>query len=93
MIADPEKFHALLLRKSQTCTSGENINIDGKIIKSEETVKLLGVTLDYNLDFVPHISKICKKAAAQLNVFTNIKTVHWLSGGKSSCSKPYLFKF
>ena len=61
MIANPEKFHAILLRKSRTNTSGEKINIDGEIINSEETVKLLGVTLDYRLDFDPHISNICKK--------------------------------
>ena len=53
------KNHNICLRK---------INIDGEIINSEETVKLLGVTLDYRLDFDPHISNICKKAATQLNV-------------------------
>ena len=68
MIADPKKVHTLLLRKNQTNTSGEQININGKIINSEETVKLLGVTLDYRLDFDPHISNLCKKAATQLNV-------------------------
>ena len=73
MIANPEKFHALLLRKNQTNTSGEQININGKIIKSEETVKLLGVTLDYRLDFDPHISNLCKKAATQLNVLKRLK--------------------
>ena len=30
MIANPEKFHALLLRKNQTNTSGEQININDK---------------------------------------------------------------
>ena len=74
MIANPEKFHALLLRKNQTNTSGEQININGKIIKSEETAKLLGVTLDYRLDFDPHISNLCKKAATQLNVLKRLKT-------------------
>ncbi len=73
MIANPEKFHSLLLRKNQTNTSGEQININGKIIKSEETVKLLGVTLDYKLDFDPHISNLCKKAATQLNVLKRLK--------------------
>ncbi len=58
MIANPEKFHALLLRNNQTNTSGEQIH---KIIKSKETVKLLGVTLDYKLDFYPHISNLCKR--------------------------------
>ena len=62
MIANPEKFHAILLRKNQTNTSGEDININGKIIKSKETVKFLGVTLDYKLDFDPHISNLCKKS-------------------------------
>ncbi len=38
-------------------TSGEPINISGKMIKSEETVKLLRVTLDYRLDFDPNIEK------------------------------------
>ena len=51
MIANHEKFHALLLRKNQTNKNGEQININGKIFKSEETVKLLGVTLDYRLKF------------------------------------------
>ena len=75
MIANPENFHAILLRKSQTNTIGEQININGKMIKSEETVKLLGVTLDYRLDFDPHISNICKKAAAQLNVLERLKAL------------------
>jgi len=61
MIANPEKFHAILLRKNQTSTSGGKINIGGKIVNTEETVKLLGVTVDYKLIIVPHISNICKK--------------------------------
>ena len=68
MIANPDKFHASLLRKDQTSTSGEQINIKGKIIKSEETVKLVAVTLDYRLDFDPHISNLCKKVGTQLKV-------------------------
>ena len=73
MIANPEKFHALLLRKNQVNTSGEEININGNTIKSEETVKLLGVTLDYKLNFDRYISNICKKAATQLNVLKRLK--------------------
>ena len=36
-------------------------------------MKLLGVTLDYRLDFDPHISILCKKAATQLNVLKRLK--------------------
>ena len=48
MIANPSKFHALLIKKDQTKTSGEKISIQGKTIESEDSVKLLGVQLDYN---------------------------------------------
>ena len=59
MIANLEKFHALLIKKDQTNTSGENINIQGKMIKSEETVKLLGIQLDYKLSFEQYNSELC----------------------------------
>ena len=74
MIANPEKFHAILLRKIRANTRGEKISIDGEIINSEETVKILGVTLDYILDFDPHGSNMCKKAATQLNVLQRLKS-------------------
>ena len=38
------------------------------MIKSEETVKLLGIQLNYKLSFEQHISELCRKAASQLNV-------------------------
>ena len=74
MIANPNKFHALFVKKDQTNTCGVNLDLQGHSIKSEETVKLLGVTLDYKLNFDPHISNICKKAAAQLNVLKRLKS-------------------
>ena len=61
MIANPNKFQAFFVKKDQTNTSGINLNFQGHSIKSEETVKLLGVTLDYTLNFDPHISNLCKK--------------------------------
>ena len=73
MIANPEKFDALLIKKDQTNTSGENFNIHGKTFKSEETVKLLGIHLDYKLNFEQHISELCRKAASQLNVLNRLK--------------------
>ena len=58
MIANPKQFQAIILRKNKTNTNGEQIIIHVKKIKSEETVELLGVTLDYKLDFDPHVSNI-----------------------------------
>ena len=74
MIANPNKFHALFVKKDQTDTSGINLDFLGQSIQSEESVKLLGVTLDYKLNFDPHISNICKKAASQLNVLKRLKS-------------------
>ena len=59
MIANPSKFHALLIKKDSTTTSGEKISIQGKTIKSEDSVKLVGIPLDYRLNFHPHISVLC----------------------------------
>ena len=74
MIANPNKFHALFVKKDQTNTCGVNLDLQGHSIKSKETVKLLGVTLDYKLNFDPHISNISKEAAAQLNVLKRPKS-------------------
>ena len=78
LVDNEEKFHAILHGKNQTSTRGKKINIDGEIINFDGTLKLLGVTLDYKLDFAPHISNICKKAATPLIFFINTKLVHWL---------------
>jgi hypothetical protein len=37
------------------------------MLKKDE-VKLLGVTIDYELKFNSHITNICRKASRQLNV-------------------------
>ena len=63
-----------LLKKDQKNTCDINFDFQGHSIKSEETVKLLGVTLDYKLSFDQHVSNLCKKAAAQLNVLKRLKS-------------------
>ena len=73
MIANPNKFHALFVKKDQTNTCDINLDCQGHSIKSEETVKLLGVTVDYKLNFDRDISNLCKTAAAQLNVLKRLR--------------------
>ena len=43
------------------------LSIDRNVIKSTNTVKLFGVNVDHKLRFDFHISKLCLKAAMQLN--------------------------
>ena len=47
-------------------------NLGENIFKCEDSVKLLGVTIDFKLDFEEHISNVCKKASHQLNVLKRI---------------------
>ena len=73
MQANPEKFQAIAIGNK---THKQNIvfNLNGNSIKCDDEVKLLGVTIDFKLDFNTHISNICKKAARQLNVLKRIGT-------------------
>ena len=46
MIANPEKFHSIILTKNKADTTEIEVRISDKVIKSEPNVKLLGVTID-----------------------------------------------
>ena len=49
-----------------------HINIDGKTIYGNTSVKLLGVTIDNNLNFSEHVSNICKKAGQKLHALRRV---------------------
>ena len=73
MKANLDKFQALAIGKK---SMDKNIVLDlaGNKIKCEKEVKLLGVTIDFELKFNSHISNICKKKASsrQLNVLKRL---------------------
>jgi hypothetical protein len=71
MKVNPDKFQAIAIGKN---TQSKNIsfNLNGNIIKTEGEVKLLGVTIDYELKFNSHITNICRKASRQLNVLNRM---------------------
>ena len=50
----------------------KDFKIDGTEIKCEEQVKLLGISIDFLLNFDAQISIICKKVARQLNVLQRL---------------------
>ena len=61
MQANPNKFQAIMLGKSgfKNCKS---LFLNGTEIKCEYSVKLLGVTIDYLLNFDLYDSNICIKS-------------------------------
>ena len=64
MIANPDKFHAVLVTKGRDDATGEKLMIQGKQIQYENSVRLLGVEIDHRLTFDDNISDLCRKAAA-----------------------------
>jgi hypothetical protein len=71
MKANPDKFQAIAIGKKAKFEfnfwSG-----GGTVLECEKEVKLLGVTIDFMLDFNIHIINMCRKAARQLNVLKRI---------------------
>jgi hypothetical protein len=67
MKVNPDKFQAIAIGNN---TQSKNISFNsyGNIIKTENEVKLLEVTIDYELKFNSHIINICRNASWQLNV-------------------------
>ena len=71
MKANPDKFQALAIGK-KTMDKNITFNLAGNNIKCDKEVKLLGITIDFELNFNTHISNICKKASRQLHVLKRL---------------------
>ena len=70
MIANPDKFKAIVIYKDRRDTSGTKLNINDAEIVSEKEVTLLGIDIDNKLSFDNYLSKICKQAS---NIFNALK--------------------
>ena len=62
-----DKLGIFLANQTSIC-----FNLGENIVNCEDSVKLLGITIDFKLDFDEHISNVCKKASRQLNVLKRI---------------------
>ena len=74
MIANPDKFQAIIIDRFRSDYGDEKININKESIKIVSSVKLLGVQIDNQLNFNLHISSICKSAANQLSALLRLKS-------------------
>ena len=66
--ANADKFHLLISNHSK----GLTIQVEKEIIECCSSVKLLGVTIDNELKFGMHVSKLCKKASHKLHALARI---------------------
>ena len=66
MIGNPDKFQAIIMNKRR-----ENQTTHSKI-EATKSVKSLGIEIDNQLSFNQHVSKLCSKAAMQLNTICRL---------------------
>ena len=71
MQANPDKCQFMIISSDDNSTRSLTLN-ENTVIVSEKHVKVLGVEIDYRLNFSLHISSVCKKAARQLNARARI---------------------
>ena len=71
MKANPDKFQAVVVGE-RTNDEGPTFRIGEAEIGCDETAKLLGVDMDFNLKFDTQISNIYRKASQQINVLKRI---------------------
>ena len=66
-----DKSHLLMLgNKSVEAT----VNISGFLIKESDEEKLLGVTIDKQLNFKSHVNSLCKNASQKLHSLARMST-------------------
>ena len=63
--ANPDKFQSIVLSRRNVETF--DISVDDHTISRDNTLKMLGVTLDGKLNFKAHICNICQTASCQIN--------------------------
>ena len=68
--ANPDKFQSIVLSRRNVETF--DINVDDHTISRDNTLKMLGVTLDDKLNFKAHIRNICQTNSCQINALKRI---------------------
>ena len=68
---NPGKFQVMVLDTNENDCF--NLNVACKVTLSSSEVKLLRITIDYELKFKKHINKLCRKASYKLHVLQRIR--------------------
>ena len=69
----PEKCHLMILTKDKFIESLKEVKLDNKPISVVERCKCLGVTIDKDLNFVSHVSNLCKTFSAKVKKLYNMR--------------------
>ena len=72
MVLNSDKFQAIIVNRKDG-QAAHKLFIDNKEIKTTNSIKLLGISIDDQLRFNEHISTLCSKAAVQLNALSRLQ--------------------
>jgi hypothetical protein len=70
-----DKYKTMTIHKNHTAGEDICLQIQGHNVKSVESLKLLGVTIDYRMNFNEHINNVCKKASQRIGVLMRLKNL------------------
>ena len=77
LVGNLKKYQTLNIGYRTETTSSERasggIRINNEEIKTAETLKLLGVTIDSRLSFSEHVNSACKKASQRISVLMRLR--------------------
>ena len=83
--ANPDKFHLLL----NVTDPNLSVHIDGFNVQNTQEAKLLGVTINGDLSFENHVSKLCKNASQKVHAFARISN-YMDTGRKRQIMKAFI---
>ena len=74
MFANADNFFGIIINRCGRHNDLHTLSIGGLEITTKTWVNLLGIDIDYKLNFSKYIGQICKKAAGQLNAICRISS-------------------
>ena len=74
MIANPDKFKAMVLKKPSIKIEDIGIIIGDMEVRPVSSIDLLGLKIYENLNFRKHIKSLCAKAGAKLNAIKRLRS-------------------
>ena len=69
-----DKYQAMVLGNPKG-ERNTDLDISGEKVEQSQSIKILGVTLDENLNFKDHLRSVCKKVAGMIGVLRRLKNL------------------
>ena len=73
-----KKYQTMFIHMKEqfSCTEhNTNLNLNGKIIRTSDSLKILGITIDNKLNFNKHINDVCNKASQRVGVIMRLRNL------------------